>query len=224
VKTELRLLATATTGRYLLEPAESPGAPLLVGFHGYAQRAEQLLEELRALPGAGAWTRVAVQALHRFYRPKDQEVVGSWMTSLDRDSAIADNLAYVQRVLAELRAEGRNGPLVFAGFSQGAAMAWRAAAGCRPCQGLLVLGGDLPADVARSEGLALPPVLLGRGADDRYYTAPQLERDLASLEGLGAAVEVVRFPGGHEWAPGFQAAAGRFLERVRLSPAPRPGG
>jgi predicted esterase len=103
-------------------------------------------------------------------------------------------------------------------------MAWRAAAGCQPCHGLLVLGGDLPADVAGSPALTLPPVLLGRGEDDRFYTGPQLERDLASLEGLGADVEVVRFPGGHEWGPGFQAAAGRFLERVRLSPAPRPGG
>jgi len=216
--TETRLLATATTGRYLVEPARHPGAPFLVGFHGYAQRAEHLLEDLLRLPGAGDWNLVAVQALHPFYSPKTREVVSSWMTSLDRDRAIEDNVAYVRRVVAELRAERGHGRLVFAGFSQGAAMAWRAAARCGPCQGLLVLGGDLPRDVARTPGLALPPVLLGRGEQDTFYTAPNLDGDLAALEALGCRPEAVRFEGGHAWAPGFLAAAGRFLERVRVEP------
>jgi len=212
--TEIRLLSTATTGRYLVEPAPQPGAPLLVGFHGYAQRAEHLLEDLRRIPGAAGWTLVAVEALHRFYSPKTRKVVGSWMTSLDRDQAIEDNVAYVQRVVAELRAERGKGKLVFAGFSQWAAMAWRAATRCGPCHGLIVIGGDLPGDVAGSPSLAAPPVLLGRGGQDAFYTGAQFEQDLATLESLGIRAEAVRFDGGHEWGPGFLAAAGRFLERV----------
>lgn len=212
--TETRLLATTTTGRYLVEPAVQPGAPLLVGFHGYGQRAEHLLEALRRVPGAETWTLVSVQALHRFYSTKTREVVGSWMTSLDRDPAIEDNVSYVRRVVAELRAE-RGGKLVFAGFSQGAAMAWRAAARCGPCHGLVALGGDLPADVAQAHSLVLPPVLIGRGDQDTFYTGPQMERDLAALESLGFQAEAVRFEGGHEWGPGFLAALGRFLQRVR---------
>ncbi len=185
-----------------------------MGFHGYGQRAEHLLEDLRRIPGAGSWTLVAVQALHRFYNAKAREVVGSWMTSLDRDPAIEDNVSYVQRVVAELRAARGNGRLVFAGFSQGAAMAWRAAARCGPCHGLVVLGGDLPEDVARARILVLPPVLLGRGEQDAYYTGPQFEKDQATLESLGAKAEAVRFEGGHEWGPDFLTAAGRFLDRV----------
>jgi predicted esterase len=211
---ETRLLSTPTTGRYLVEPAARPGAPLLVGFHGYGQRAEHLLEDLRHIPGSEAWTLVAVQALHRFYSPRTPEVVGSWMTSLDRDQAIEDNVLYVRRVVAELRAERGPGRLVFAGFSQGAAMAWRAAARCGPCHGLVVLGGDLPGDVARDASQVLPPVLLGRGESDTFYTGPQLERDLGALEALGCRAEVIRFDGGHEWGPGFLEAAGRFLERI----------
>src|ERR1035437_8105605 len=64
--TETRTLSTATLGRYLVEPASQVSggdAPLLVGFHGYAQNAEHLLEELRRIPGAAGWTLVAVQAL-----------------------------------------------------------------------------------------------------------------------------------------------------------------
>jgi len=212
--TETHLISTPTTGRYLVEPGPRASAPLLVGFHGYGQRAEDLLEALRRIPGAADWTLVAVQALHRFYRPKTREVVGSWMTSLDRHPAIADNLAYVSRVVAELRGTGGNGKLVFAGFSQGAAMAWRAAARCGPCHGLVVLGGELPGDMAQAEAPALPSVLLGRGDQDPFYTGAQLEHDLASLQAMGVRAEAVRFEGGHAWGPGFLMAAGRYLERI----------
>jgi predicted alpha/beta-fold hydrolase len=62
--TEIRMLSTATTGRYLVERASRPSgadAPLLVGFHGYGQHAEHLLGELRRIPGTAGWTLVAVQ-------------------------------------------------------------------------------------------------------------------------------------------------------------------
>lgn len=209
--TETRTLRTDTTGRYLVEPG--PGdAPLLVGFHGYGQNAEALMEALRGIPGADRWTLVSVQALHRFYS-RSQSVVASWMTSQDREAAIVDNLAFVGRVLAQLRAEGRPRKLVFAGFSQGAAMAWRAATRY-PCDGLIILGGDLPKDVAESPSV-LPPILIGRGEEDPLYSAEQLAKDLAALEARGVRPEVCRFDGGHDWAPGFLEAAGRFLERAR---------
>ena len=219
--TEVRTLRADTLGRYLVEPARMPGAEanLLVGFHGYGQSAEHLLQDLRRIPGAEAWTLVSVQALHRFYNSRTQEVVGSWMTSLDREQAIEDNLAYVGRVVEALRVEGHRGRLVFAGFSQGAAMAWRAAGRAstqgEPCHGLLVLGGDLPRDVAELPALDLPPTLIGRGETDTFYPVPQLERDLAALRARGLQAEVARFEGGHEWAPGFLTAAGRFLAGLR---------
>lgn len=94
-------------------------------------------------------------------------------------------------------------------------MAWRAAAHCGPCQGLLVLGGDLPRDVAEALALALPPILIGCGERDTFYTAPQLTKDLATLEGRGIQAEVVRFDGGHEWGSEFLKAAGGFLAGLK---------
>ncbi|HJV91645.1 MAG TPA: hypothetical protein VJ623_15140 [Holophagaceae bacterium] len=211
---EIRTLSTATLGRYLVDPA-GPGAPLLVGFHGYGQHAGHLLEELQRIPGSRRWTRVSVQALHPFYNPKTREVVASWMTSQDREQAIEDNLAYVGRVLTELRAAHGHGRLVFAGFSQGAAMAWRAAARF-PCKGLLALGGDLPRDVTEASHLVLPPMLLGRGERDAFYSADHLVKDLSLLQAYGFHPETLTFDGGHEWGPEFLEAAGRFLDRVTL--------
>ncbi|HET6330869.1 MAG TPA: dienelactone hydrolase family protein [Holophagaceae bacterium] len=209
---ETRTLRTDTTGRYLVEPGPD-NAPLLVGFHGYGQNAETLLTDLRRIPGAARWTLVSVEALHRFYN-RSQKVVASWMTSQDREAAIADNLAYVDRVLAELGAEGHEGKLVFAGFSQGAAMAWRAAAHI-PCDGLIVLGGDLPKDVAEAPQLTPPPILLGHGDQDIFYSAEQFTKDLEVLDAHGVRPEVCRFDSGHEWHAAFLDAAGHFLEQVR---------
>ena len=58
-------------------------------------------------------------------------------------------------------------PLVFLGFSQGVAMAFRGAADEAPrCAGIIALGGDVPPDV-RARETSLPPVLLGRGQQRR---------------------------------------------------------
>ena len=37
-------IETRTHGRYLVAPAGAPDAPLLVGFHGYSETAEEELE------------------------------------------------------------------------------------------------------------------------------------------------------------------------------------
>jgi poly(3-hydroxybutyrate) depolymerase len=133
----VRLVPTTVHGRYLVRPAraEAP-APLLVGFHGYGENASDHLAALERVPGADAWHLVAVQALHPFYK-RDGSVVASWMTKLDREAAIADNVGYVERVVAAVQGElDVTGVVVFAGFSQGVAMAYRAAAAL-PASGLV---------------------------------------------------------------------------------------
>jgi hypothetical protein len=85
----------------------SSSTRLVVGFHGYGQSAEDMLSELERIPGNERWTLLSVQALHRFYSRGHERVVASWMTSQDRELAIADNLAYVDRVVGSVVAEGR---------------------------------------------------------------------------------------------------------------------
>ena len=207
-------IAATTHGRYLAARADGPGpAPLLVGFHGYGEHAERHLAELDRIPGSTRWTRVAVQALHRHYSEGARHVVGSWMTRQDRELAIADNVAYVRAVLDEVRAEyPATGTLVYCGFSQGVAMAYRAAARCGlACHGIVALGADAPPELRGDTAIAWPPILLGRGRTDAWYTPEKLETDLAALRGAGATVEALVFDGGHEWTDDFRAAAGRFL-------------
>src|SRR5688500_12664366 len=171
-----RALETAVHGRYLFE--DRGAQRLLVGFHGYAETAETHLAELEKISGIERWSVVSIQALHPFYT-RSGSIVASWMTSLDRELAIADNIGWVRRVLAELP---QPETLVFAGFSQGASMAARAAAYAGKAAGLMLLGGDIPPDVHEDPDVVLPPTLLARGLTDDWYTEEKFNKDLKFLE------------------------------------------
>jgi predicted esterase len=223
----VRSVLTSTHGRVLTQDAADALSPrLLVVFHGYAQSAEIALADAAAIPGvAEHWHVVAIQALHRFYA-KDERVVASWMTRQDRDEAIADNVAYVDRVVAgeiarrvnrgPVRTSDRH-PLVFLGFSQGASMAYRAALlGQHPAAGVVALGGDIPPEV-RDAGEAArqpwPSVLIGAGTHDAWF-AGRLGEDAAFLQSRRIPHEVCRFDGGHEWTGEFRSMVGRWLDAL----------
>jgi predicted esterase len=217
---EERTIAVGSHGRYLVTPpAGRTGAgnpPLLVGFHGYAEDAELHLERLRAIPGADRWLIVSIQGLHRFYRGRSRDVVASWMTRQDRDLMIADNRLYVSAVIDEVDREwGARAPLVFAGFSQGVAMAFRAAAGGRHhMAGIIALGGDIPPELDRQALSRIPEALIGRGEHDDWYTPQKFSDDEARLRAAGTNVVVTSFDGGHEWTADFNRVAAAFLARL----------
>lgn len=213
---EEREIAALVHGRYLLEaPADPTGCPLVVGFHGYGENADLHLAELRRLPGASRWVLCAVQALHPFYN-RAGEVIASWMTRLQREQAIFDNVRYAASVVAEVQRElPVSSRLAYLGFSQGAAMAYRAAAASgHSCQGVVVLGGDVPPELEGRDLTHFPPVLLGRGTSEEWYDAAKMEHDVELLRRKGVDVRPCIFEGGHEWTTEFRAQAGRFLEEV----------
>ena len=206
-----------TLGQYLISSPSTPGpAPLLVGFHGYGEHAARHLREMRRLPGAADWLLVSVEGLHRFYSPGQETVVGSWMTSQNRESAIIHNLAYVRSVVEAVKgSRNTTGVLVYAGFSQGVAMAYRAATrGGQQCAGVIALAGDVPPELQQDRSITWTPVLVGRGRNDGWYTQATMDKDLAFLRTTDVPVESLVFDGGHEWTDEFRAAAGRFLARA----------
>jgi predicted esterase len=217
----LETIEARTHGRFLVRvPDIAPPWPLLVGFHGYAETADDHLEALQTIPGTADWLLVSVQALHRFYTRKDR-VVASWMTREERTLAIADNIDYVGRVLSRVRAEYQTRePVVFSGFSQGAAMAYRAAAHYRAAA-LIILAGDVPPDVVEERFMPLPPVLIGRGTRDEWYTEAREAADRSALAKIDARVEVCVFDGGHEWTDTFRTAAAAVLRGITSQEAAR---
>ena len=207
-------VAVTTHGRILVDEAPA-AAPLkiLAGFHGYAQHADEMLELLRTIPADPSWTRVSIQALHRFYRGRSDVTVASWMTRQDRELLVQDNLAYVNAALAQVAGARTIDRLVVCGFSQGVAMAFRAGVlGARKADAVAALGGDVPPELLANPTLRFPRVLLARGTRDEWYKDEQLRVDERQLRARGGAVETLTFDGAHEWHPDF---AGRVAALMR---------
>jgi predicted esterase len=90
-------------------------------------------------------------------------------------------------------------------------MAYRATAGSA-ATGVIVLGGDVPPEIIESTP-RLPPVLIGRGTTEEWYTDEKLQKDLRFLSTV-TTVSTCIYDGGHEWTAEFRSAAGVFLARL----------
>jgi predicted esterase len=212
-----RIVATSIHGRYLATPPAVPGpAPILAGFHGYAESAETQLERLKAIPESSRWLTISVQALHRFYQRRMNLVVASWMTSQDREVAIEDNLAYVSKCINTAIGESAGLPaVVFAGFSQGVAMAFRAAVSSRHrVLGVIAVGGDIPPEITPGQLARLPAVLIARGVNDELYGEEQFTQDEKRLLACSVRVRALRLSAGHEWPGELTEPESQFLNEL----------
>jgi predicted esterase len=107
-----------------------------------------------------------------------------------------------------------SGALVFAGFSQGVATAFRAAAfGNHQPAGVLAVGGDVPPELDAAALARVSGVLIGRGERDDWYSSAKFSSDETRLRAAGVDVTTHPFDGGHEWTADFSQAASKFLSR-----------
>lgn len=210
---EIHLIPTLTHGRVLVHPAVAGASRgLLVGFHGYMENAAIQMARMVDIPGANRWTLVSVQGLHRFYRGRSEDVVASWMTREDRVEAIADNIAYVAAALDAVPHD-ESTRIVFTGFSQGVAMAFRAAVRGRDrAAGVIAVGGDVPPELLAEATSGFPSVLLARGERDEWYTHAKFDADVAALRARDVDVRPVVYDGAHEWNAAISSIVAAFLE------------
>jgi predicted esterase len=200
------------TARYeqLGEPTAATRQLWLVA-HGYGQLVEYFSRHFRALHAAdpAGTVIVAPEALSRFYLSGTSGRVGaSWMTTADRLAEIADQVAYLNALLAHLLAACPPGVRVTVlGFSQGTATVsrWLAARtdGWRPHQ-LILWAGDFPADIATEAAQRLLrslPVILASGEQDEHVTPEKLVAQAEMLRRHGARVTTHSFEGKHTLYP-----------------------
>ncbi len=209
---KVHAVPTLTHGRVLVREARAVAQKgLLVGFHGYMESAQTQMERLEAVPGSSAWTLVSIQGLHRFYRGRSDQVVASWMTREDREAAIADNLAYVSAALEEVP-HNESTRVVYAGFSQGVAMAFRAGLlGVTRTIGIAAVGGDVPPELLTDAALQFPAILFTRGAHDEWLTQARFDRDVGAMAMRGVALTAKVYDGAHEWNADVSSQIGDFL-------------
>jgi predicted esterase len=219
---EERSIGVERTARYYI--LGSPGTAvrrLWIVLHGYGQLAAPMLRRCAAL-AADDTLVAAPEALSRFYlaaaaspeQHGEARVGASWMTREARASEIADQVAYLDRLHAELLRECGRAALEthVLGFSQGvaAAVRWAVLGATPPPVRLVCWAGNLPpeiwADAARVR-LAHTELVLAAGDADPYIPPGELERTVERARGQGFRARAFSFAGGHELHPDALAAA-----------------
>jgi predicted esterase len=121
-------------------------------------------------------------------------------------------------VVDAVAASGFNPAAVFTGFSQGVAMAFRAACdSSRAVAGTLSVGGDVPPELDTQALCRIPAAFVARGSRDEWYSPENWAADETRLREAGVDLSFFGFEGGHEWSAAVSAAAGTFLRRLTLS-------
>jgi predicted esterase len=194
-----------TTRAYVLVDAPPQPRATLLAFHGYAEHPRQALQAMRQA-GLSQVLLAAPMGQHHFYR--SDEVVASWMTRHERRDQIRQIVAFLEAIWEELARRYTELPLYCAGFSQGAATAYRAAALSRlPVRRLFVLAGEMPPEVAAALARTRPvPATLFWGEQDTRLARSVFERDSVWLKAAGWPAELRTLPGGHGWLPGVVEA------------------
>ena len=181
--------------------------------HGYRQLANRFVRRFASLAD-GSRRIVAPEGLSRFYVDEDggshgpeHRVGASWMTRESRESEIADYVAYLDQVMAELRAEvGPDARGVVLGFSQGVhtAARWLTSSTAPMPRTTVFWGAPLPEDLdpARAaERLATTRLVLVEGRTDPHRSAAAGAAERTRLQGWGLSPEWLEHPGGHRIDP-----------------------
>jgi predicted esterase len=199
-----------TARYYTIGPTHGFPRELWVVVHGYGQLARRFIKAFAALDD-GTRLIVAPEALSRFYldsveqrRTQAEPRIGAtWMTREDRESEIADYVAYLEQLTWEIRRHlaGAGPRIVVLGFSQGTATVcrWLQSSELRADQIVLWAGGIPPElDVAewstRLHGAALTLVA---GEGDEMVPASAVVAEGERLSAAGVAFTLHRHPGGH---------------------------
>jgi predicted esterase len=208
------IVVPRTARYYTLGPTHGFPRELWFVCHGYGQLAGRFLRQFVPLDD-GTRLIVAPEGLSRFYldpipqRRNDPSprIGASWMTREDREAEIADYVAYLERLAAEVRhpLAGAAPRIVVLGFSQSTATVcrWLAAGELRVDQ-LVLWGGAIPPELdlaAWSLRLHGAAITLVAGEQDELATPAAVAAEAERLSAAGVAFSLQRFTGGHTIDP-----------------------
>src|SRR5439155_19270829 len=99
--------------------------------------------------------------------------------------------AVVAGVMVAVGREWPGAPrIVLAGFSQGVAMMFRAAAAAaKPVDGVVAVGGDVPPELERAALARVRAALVCRSMRDEWYTSATFDNDVGRLGDAGSDVQ-----------------------------------
>jgi len=199
-----RTVTVSRTAHYCLAGPPTASQHWFV-LHGYGQRAADFIQPCLTLQTDDRCV-VAPEALSTFYTDgmhEHQTVGASWMTRANRETEIADYVAYLDILSSTLEtpAQARAPNRCVLGFSQGAATASRwALLGETTIHRLILWAGDLAHDLdldAHTATLQSMDLDLVVGTDDPYISDDRVRTLRQRLDAHDISYRVHRFDGGH---------------------------
>jgi predicted esterase len=171
--------------------------------HGYGQLAEFFIRKFLPFSSENRLIIAPEGTNHSYLQEFQGRVGANWMTSYNREMAIANNHRFLNRMMEELLQNFYESPRIhLLGFSQGAATGTRWASQWSGVLHSLILWGggfaqDLQLNLAK-EKFASTAVLLVHGNQDELVTEESKLRQEALLLELEKPVKVATFEGGHQ--------------------------
>lgn len=191
--------------------------PLIIGLHGHGGTVGQLLRFAPLFAGAGMIFAVP-KAPYVF--PVRGGIGGDWLTHIEDSPLKRRNLdltvAYIVKVLEDLKARYRVGHAYLLGFSEGGALTYVIGARHHGLFSALIVFGA-PFDSKWFPGVQLPfashlPVLIAHGQNDKTALA-YARRAMEELSGHGYGLTYITYPGDHHLTAGGVKLAVEWIQR-----------
>lgn len=176
---------------------------ILIALHGYGQLAEFFLRKLNPLSREERLIVVPEATNYYYLQGFSGRVGANWMTKHERESAICNNINYLNAILNSLLVNYKNQPKIkVIGFSQGAATATRWVSQLQiPVDTLILWGGGFAHDLelgTTSHRLKKTKCIIAIGDRDEFITGESMSKQNELIKAMNLNVETIRYPGGHD--------------------------
>ena len=172
--------------------------------HGYGMLSEYFVKKFDCIINETTLV-IAPEATNRFYLANNYTRVGaSWMTKLDREQEISDNILFLDKLFSIIKKEiGHNNfKLNTLGFSQGgpALVRWLMSNKLNT-NSLILWGSDIPKDSlvtenkSRWNSIKLKIVI---GKNDEYINEEKKQEFVEIVKSYGLKYELIEYEGSHK--------------------------
>ena len=172
--------------------------------HGYGMLSEYFVKKFECIINETTLV-IAPEATNRFYLGNNYNRVGaSWMTKLDREQEIRDNILFLDKLFSIIKKEigHDNFKLNTLGFSQGgpALVRWLMSNKLNT-NSLILWGSDIPKDSlvtenkSRWNSINLKIVI---GKNDEYINEEKKQEFVGVVKSYGLKYELIEYEGSHK--------------------------
>jgi len=172
--------------------------------HGYGMLSEYFVKKFECIINETTLV-IAPEATNRFYLRNNYTRVGaSWMTKLDREQEISDNILFLDKLFSIIKKEigHDNFKLNTLGFSQGgpALVRWLMSNKLNT-NSLILWGSDIPKDSlvienkSRWNSMNLKIVI---GKNDEYINEEKKQEFVGVVKSYGLKYELIEYEGSHK--------------------------